>query len=145
LLLFILFSLPSDYFDERKLFLVALSMQIAAILVLTSIGFDWNHITSAQSYMLLLYICLGMPYFAFPFSNSILSKITDARNASFYQGMSYAALQSGILISRVAVSFVDTKESLIIYCVVLMFLWLLGLIWFAVHYKQFVASEEKHQ
>jgi hypothetical protein len=46
-----------------------------------------------------------MPYFAFPFSNSILSKITDALNASFYQGVSYAALQSGILISRVAVSF----------------------------------------
>jgi hypothetical protein len=120
-------------------------MQIAAILVLTSIGFDWNHITSAQNVMLLLYICIGMPYFAFSFSNSILSKITDARNASFYQGVSYAALQSGILISRVAVGFVNTKESLIIYCFVLMFLLLLGLIWFAVHYKQFVASEEKHQ
>jgi MFS family permease len=145
LLVFILFSLASDYLDERKLFLLALSIQIAAISVLTSIGFTWNHITSAQNYILLLYICLGMPNFAFPFSNSILSKITDARNASFYQGMSYAALQSGILISRVAVSFVNTKESLIIYCFVLMFLWLLGLICFAVHYKQFVASEEKHQ
>jgi ABC-type iron transport system FetAB permease component len=115
LLVFILFSLALDYFDERKLFLVALSMQIAAILVLTWIGFTWDHITSAQNYMLLLYICLGMPYFAFPFSNSILSKITDARNASFYQGMSYAALQSGSLICRVAVSFVSTKESLIIF------------------------------
>ena len=145
LLLFILFSLASDYFDERKLFLVALWMQIAAILVLTSIGFDWDHITSAQNYMLLLYICLGMPYFAFPFSNSILSKMTDARNPSFYQGMSYEALQSGILINRVAISFLNTKESLIIYYFVLMFPWLLGLIWFSVHYKQFVASEEKHQ
>jgi hypothetical protein len=75
----------------------------------------------------------------------LFSLFSDARNASFYQGVSYAALQSGILISRVAVSFVNTKESLIIYCFVLMFLWLLGLIWFAVHYKQFVASEEKHQ
>jgi hypothetical protein len=73
----------------------------------------------------------------------LFSLFSDARNASFYEGVSYAALQSGI--SRVAVSFVDTKESLIIYCFVLMFLWLLGLIWFAVHYKQFVASEEKHQ
>ena len=145
LLLFILFSLASHYFDERKIFLVALSMQIAAILVLTSIGFSWDHITSAQNYMLLLYICLGMPYFAYPLSNSILSKITDSRNASFYQGVSYAALQSGILIGRVAVSFVNTKESLIIYCFVLVILWLLGLIRFAVHYKQFVASDEKHQ
>ena len=55
LLVFILFSLALDYFDERKLFLVALSMQIAAILVLTSIGFTWD-ITSAQKYMLLLYM-----------------------------------------------------------------------------------------
>jgi hypothetical protein len=77
-LVFILFSLASDYFDERKLFLLALSMQIAAILVLTSIGFSWDHITSAENYILLLYICIGMPNFAFPFSNSILSKITDA-------------------------------------------------------------------
>jgi hypothetical protein len=91
LLLFILFSLASDYFDERKLFLIAFSMQIAAILVLRSIGFIWDHITSAQNFMLLLYICIGMPYFTFSFSNSILSKITDARNASFYQGVSYAA------------------------------------------------------
>jgi hypothetical protein len=63
----------------------------------------------------------------------LFSLFSDARNASFYQGVSYAALQSGILISRVAVSFVNTKESLIIYCFVLMFLWLLGLIRFAVH------------
>jgi hypothetical protein len=75
-------------------------MQIAAILVLTSIGFTWDYIASAQNYKLLPYLCLGMPYFAFPFSNSILSKMTDARNASFYQGVSYAALQTGILISR---------------------------------------------
>ena len=78
-LLFILFSLASDYFDERKLFLVALSMQIAAILVLTSIGFTWDHITSAQNYILLLYICLGMPSLlrsVIPFCRRSLTRAT---------------------------------------------------------------------
>ena len=118
LLVFILFSLASDYINERKLFLVALAMQNAAILVLTSIGFAWDHVTNTQNYILLLYICLGMPYFAYPFSNSILSKITDPRNASFYQGSSNAAMHLGVVGSRLVMSFVTGKESLIIYCLV---------------------------
>jgi hypothetical protein len=145
LLVFILFSLASDYINERKLFLVALAMQIAAILVLTSIGFAWDHVTNTQNYILLLYICLGMPYFAYPFSNSILSKITDPRNASFYQGSSNAAMHLGIVSSRLVMSLVTGKESLIIYCFGLMFLWLFGFIWFGMNYKHFVANEEKHK
>ncbi len=144
-LVFIVFSLASDYINERKLFLVASAMQIAAILVLTSIGFAWNHVTNAQNYILLLYICLGMPYFAYPFSNSILSKITDPRNASFYQGSSNASLHLAIVSSRVMMSFVKTKESLIIYCFSLVFLWFTGFIWFGLNYKRFVGKDEKHK
>lgn len=143
-LVFILFSLASVHFDERKLFLAALGMQITALSVLTSIGFAWNHIANAQNYMLLLYICLGMPYFAYPFCNSILSKITDPRNASFYQALSFTALNFAIFSSRVVMGFVSTKETLIMYCFILMFFWLVGSIWFSIHYKQFFASEKLH-
>jgi MFS family permease len=144
-LVFILFTLASNYINERKLFLVALSMQIAAILVLTSIGFAWDRVTNAQNYILLLYICLGMPYFAYPFSNSILSKITDPRNASFYQGSSISSVHLAIVSSRVIISFVKTKESLIIYCFSLVFLWFTGFIWFGLNYKRFVGKDEKHK
>jgi hypothetical protein len=43
----------SDCVEERKLFVVALGMQIAAMSVLTSIGFSWDYITSLQNYVLL--------------------------------------------------------------------------------------------
>ena len=145
LLVFVLFSLASGRIDERKLFLIALGMQFAAVSLLTLIGFMFDHTMQAQNYVLLLYICLGMPYFAFPFSNSILSKITDPRNAAFYQGSSFASMHCGIVASRVALGFVSTKESLIIYCFVLVLLWTAGFFWFANHYKRFSASEQKHK
>ena len=43
----------SDYVDERELFVVALGMQIAAMSVLTSIGFSWDYITNLQNCVLL--------------------------------------------------------------------------------------------
>ena len=99
------------YIEERKLFVIALLMQIIALSFLTSLACSWNQATDAQWYILLLYICLGMPYFAFPLGNSILSKIIDPRNATFIQGISFASVQSAIVISRVVISFVFTKMS----------------------------------
>ena len=141
LVVFIVFSILTGLVDERKLFLASLGMQIAGIIVLTSIGFRWNHSTNAENYVLLLYVCLGMPYFAYPFCNSIISKITDRRNAAFYQGSVFAVLQLGVMCTRVVSSFIDRKEYLIIYCFGLMFLWLVGLIWYSVHHEQYIAVE----
>jgi hypothetical protein len=81
-----------------------------------------------------------MPYFAYPFANSILSKITDAQNATFIQGLSYAILHSAIVISRIGVSFVFTKMSLLFYCFGMVILWLVGAIWFGILYKRMVPN-----
>ena len=120
--------------------MIALGMQITAVVLLTSIGFAWERVSYALNYILLLYICFGMPYFAFPFSNAILSKITNPQNASFYQGLSYAAIHSGIVSSRVIISFLHTQEGLLIYCLASIFLWLIGTLWFFIHYQQFART-----
>ncbi|XP_028413270.1 uncharacterized protein LOC114536115 [Dendronephthya gigantea] len=140
LLVFILFSIASKRLEERKLFVVALAMQLTALALLTSLGFAWEHISYFQNYILLLYICFGMPYFAFPFSNAILSKITNPQNASFYQGVSFAAMHLGIVSSRVVISFIQTQEVLLIYCLALICLWLVGSVWFSIHFKQFAGT-----
>ena len=143
-LIFILFSLASSRVDERKLFMVSLVIQIAGISLLSSIAFsNWNHITNVQIYILLLFVCIGRPYFAYPFSNSIVAKITNPRNAAFFQGLTLAAMHSGIIISRVVGSFVLTKEGMKAFCLVLMFFWFIGCIWYGLHYKQFVASNKE--
>jgi hypothetical protein len=89
---------------------------------------------------MLLYICLGMPYFAFLLRNSILSKITDPRNATFIQDLSFETLHSAIVINRVAISFVFTKMSLLCYCLGMFILWLAGIIWYGTLYKRMVPN-----
>ena len=140
MLVFICLHLASEYVEERKLFVFALLMQIIAISFLTSLAFSWDQVTSVQYYILLIYVCLGMPYFAYPFANSILSKITDAQNATFIQGLSYATLHLAIVISRIGVSFVFTKMSLLFYCFGMVILWLVGAIWFGILNKRMVPN-----
>jgi MFS family permease len=140
LLVLICLYLASEYIEERKLFVVALFMQIIALSLLTSLAFSWNQVTDVQWYILLLYICLGMPYFAFPLGNSILSKITDPRNATFIQGLSYGFLHSAIVINRVVVSFVFTQTSLLCYCFGMVTLWLVGVIWYGTLYRRMVPN-----
>jgi MFS family permease len=128
------------YIEERKLFVVALLMQIIALSFLTSLAFSWNQVTDVQWYIMLLYICLGMPYFAFPLANSILSKIIDPRNATFIQGLSFGTLESAIVINRVVISFVFTKMSLLCYCFGMVILWSAGIIWYGTLYKRMVPN-----
>ena len=138
LMSFISFYLASQYFEERKLMVAALLMQIIAISFITYLAFSWDKVTNFQWYFLLLYICFGMPYFAFPLGNSILSKITDPGNATFVQGLSYASLNSAIVISRVVVSFAFTKPTLLWYLLGLFILWSAGIIWYGTQYKRMV-------
>ncbi len=141
LLLFICLHLASEYVEERRLFALALLMEIIAILFLTSLAFFWNQVTEVQYYILLIYICVGMPYFANPYGNSILSKITDSKNATLVQGLSLATVHSAIAICRVVVSFAFTKTSLICYCFGMVILWLVGVIWYGALYKRMVPGE----
>ena len=140
LMLFICIYLASQYFEEQKLIIAAFFMQIIAISFLTFLAFSWNQVNDFQWYFLLLYICFGMPYFAYPLGNSILSKITDSENATFIQGLSYGAMQSAIVISRVIISFVFTKTSLLLYCFGMIILWLAGVIWYGTQYRKMVTA-----
>ena len=82
-----------------------------------------------------------MPYFANPYGNSILSKITDSKNATLVQGLSLATVHSAIAICRIVVSFAFTKTSLMCYCFGMVILWLVGVIWYGAFYKRMVPGE----
>ena len=138
LMIFVCIYLASNHVEDRKLVVAALSMQIPAITFLVYLAFSWDQVTAIQWYILLLYICFGMPYFAFPLANSMLSKMTPPQNATFVQGLSFGTLHGAIVISRVVVSFVFTKTSLLWYSFAMVMLWLVGMIWYAKHYKRMV-------
>ena len=141
ILMFICLYIASPYVDERKLCVVCLMLQVISIIFLTTLAIYWDRMTDIQYYILLLYVCFGMPYFLYPFGNSLLSKITDLRHATFVQGVSYATVHCAIVISRVSISFVFTKISLICYCTGMIILWLVGTIWYGVLYKRLTSDK----
>ena len=77
-----------------------------------------------------------MPYFIYPLGNSLLSKFADPRYATFVQGVSNGSVHLGIVVSRVVVSFVFTKTSLLCYCFGMATVWFIGAMLFAGMYKK---------
>ena len=139
-ILFLAIYLASEYVEERKFYLIALLIQIMAIAFLTYLAFSWDHVSSVQYYILLLYVCFGMPYIMYPLGNSLLSKFSDPRYATFVQGVSLGSLNFGVVMSRVILSFVFTKTSLLYYCFGVALMWLIGALWFAVMFKKMVPN-----
>ena len=140
LILFICLYLALKYVDERKVFAVAMILEIIAILLLVYIAFSWDQASAVQHYILLLYVCFGMPYFIYPLGSSLLSKITDPSLATFVQGLSYAVLHFAIVASRIAVSFVFTRINLLCYCLGMAILWFASVIWYGALFKNMVPN-----
>ncbi|CAB3983436.1 major facilitator superfamily domain-containing 8-like, partial [Paramuricea clavata] len=127
----------SDFFKERKVFVFSMIMQISAISLLALFVFTWHDDIDTHYYILLLYICLGMPYFAFPSGCSLLSKITHHRNSAFFQGSSLAIMHLAVVVARLTASFIFSQLALECYSLGLAFFWLVGVIWFGVLYRTF--------
>ena len=120
--IFILFSFLAlnhavKYVDERKLLLIPLFMDIFGILLLMYLAFFWNQVEDIQYYILFIYLCLSMPYLAYPLGNSIVTKCSDSKNAAFIQGFSFAIIHVAYIAGQVGISYVFTKIALIYYCV----------------------------
>lgn len=137
---FICLYLASEYLEERKIFVIALFLQIIAITLLTYLALNWDEATNSQCYILLMYVCFGMPFFMSPFGNLLLSKVTDPSNATFVQSLSFAIDHLATVISRVVIGFVFTRESLVYYCFGMAILWLIGFTWYCLLYKRLVPA-----
>ncbi len=137
LLLFIAMYIASHYFKEQKIFLFSMVLQISAISLLTSIAFTWNQVSYIHYYLLLLYVSLGMPYFAFSSGCSLMSKITNPRNAAFFQGTSFAIVHLSIVASRITASFIFTQTGMICFSLGLACFWLIGVVWYSILYRSF--------
>ena len=136
--------LATKYYDETHLFVVAMSMQISAISMLTYFAFSWDSMTDAyESYFLIPYICLGLPCFSFSLSSSLLSKVTDPKDSGFYQGTSFATSHFGVLLSRTISSYIFNKARLLWFCFALFLFWTLGIFWFAYEYLNLQRPKKK--
>ena len=82
LFLFLSVNQAVQYVDERKLLLIPLLMDISGILLLMYLAFFWDQVDDIQYYVLLIYLCLSVPYLSYPLGNSIVSKFSKPENAA---------------------------------------------------------------
>ena len=139
LVLFLLLYIVAEYFDERKLIASLMFFQILAIAMLTYFAFCWENASYSEinGYFLLVYICVGMPYFQFALSCSLLSKITHPDNAAFYQGSSYATLHLSYVSGRLIAGFIFTRTPLLCLSLGLTLSWFVGVLWFSLEFYNF--------
>ena len=139
LVLFLLLYIVAEYFDERKLIASLMFFQILAIAMLTYFAFCWENASYSEinGYFLLVYICVGMPYFQFALSCSLMSKITHPDNAAFYQGSSYATLHLSYVSGRLIAGFIFTRTPLLCLSLGLTLSWFVGVLWFSLEFYNF--------
>ncbi|XP_028415642.1 uncharacterized protein LOC114539006 isoform X1 [Dendronephthya gigantea] len=142
MVLFLGYYIAAKYYDEAQMLLFSMMMQVIAIWLLTYIAFSWNSGLGAYGgYVLLPYICLGMPFFSFSLCCSVLSYITDPNKAAFYQSMSIAALHLGNLLGRLISSYIFTVTELLCFCFGQFVCWIVGALWFALEFSNIRRTE----
>ena len=141
--LFLLIYISAEYFDERKLLAFLMLLQISAIAILTYFAFRWESVSEKESYILIIYICLGSPYFAMSLCSSLMSRITHQEDAAFYQGSLHATTFLGVVVARITSGFIFTQTSLLLFCLGLVLCWGVGAFWFSLEYGKFVSIEIK--
>ncbi|XP_046854327.1 tetracycline resistance protein, class H-like [Xenia sp. Carnegie-2017] len=128
--------IASKYFDARFLMAFSVLTQLAPMCLLAFIGFHWDSgMNTSGGYILIPYICLGAPYFAFALGSTLLSKITNPKETSFYQGLLFSASHFGFVAGRITAPFMFHKNLILLYCGLLFLTWIAGAIWFAFEYK----------
>lgn len=128
----------AEHFDERTVLVSLTLVQILPIALLTYFAITWDNPLANQTYLLIIYNSLGVQSFSFSFGCSLLSKVTETKDAAFYQSLSLAALHVAYIASRVFSSWIFTKTSLLLYCLGLTLSWALGALWFGLEYKKFI-------
>ena len=135
MVLFLVFYIASKYYHETQLLICSMLMQVAAILLLTFIAFSWDsELGVYDGYVLLPYICLGLPLFSYSLGGSLLSKITHSKDAAFYQSSSLASAHAGFLFGRLIASNIFAKTSLLCFSLAQFLCWTLGVVWFVLEY-----------
>ena len=136
-ILFIASYLLQDKVSEKKCLFVIIISAIVPISITFYFSLMWNEaITINATYLLLFSMVIASAEFMnFPLTCSMLSKMTPANSASFYQSLGFANLNLGIIVGRVLAGATFSKIPMMYNCVGLAMAWVFGVIWMAFEYK----------
>ena len=128
-----------QYISEQLLLFLSVFSQLMPLLITFYFGLFWNNATSVnESYLLLCsMLILGSIFINTPLVSSLLSRITPAKKASFYQSLTYTAMHLGFCSSRLVAGATFAKMPMTFASAAMAFCWLFGLTWLGYEYRNY--------
>ena len=138
-ILFIASYLIMDKVSEKKCLFVVIVSAIVPISITFYFALMWNEaITINAAYLLLISMVIASAEIvSFSLACSMLSKITPANSAAFYQSLGFASLNLGVIVGRALAGATFSKMPMMYNCLSLAMAWASGVIWLAAEYKNF--------
>ena len=138
-ILFFSTSLLLEYISEHTLLFLSVFSQVIPLSITFYFGLFWNTTMSVNECYLLLcsMLFLSAMFINTPVVSSLLSKITPAKHAAFYQSLAYTAMHLGYGLSRLVAGATFAKMPMIYTCTALAICWLLGLMWLGYEYRNY--------
>lgn len=133
--LFLATYICSGYFTERNIVVFFVVLHMMALSLLIRLVLSWDHSYFSQYYILLFYILLGSPFLIPSQCCSLLSRITDPRNAGFFQGCSVATMNFAYALTRLSMSFVFTRAGMIYFSFTVIAFWFISAVWYFFTYR----------
>ena len=126
---FIVFGVVSLIFEILPIFYFALF-------------WDNDMLSVNAAYLLLVsMLFMGAQFVNFALVCSLLSKLTPAEDASFYQSLAYIILHASIILSRILAGATFYRMPMMYTCLCITICWLFGLIWLSIEYKNLEKDE----
>ncbi len=85
--------------------------------------------------LLVSMVILSFGFVMFPLTCSLLSRLTQVEDASFYQSLSFTTIHTGIMLSRLIAGATFDRMPMMYNCICITISWLFGIIWFGIEYK----------
>ncbi|CAB3990303.1 Hypothetical predicted protein [Paramuricea clavata] len=139
----LIFSFLVERISEKNCIAFNAVSSIVPILTTFYFALFWeNDMPVNAAYLLLVSVLfIGAQFVNFPMIASLLSKLTPAEGASFYQSLAYTVGHATIILGRILAGATFHRILMMYTCFFLTICWLFGLIWLSIEYKNLEKDE----
>ena len=136
--------LLAERISEKNCIVFGVVSSIVPILTIFYFALFWdNDMPVNAAYLLLVSLLfIGAQFVNFALISSLLSKLTPAEGASFYQSLTFTVVHATIMLSRILAGATFHRMPMMYTCFFLTICWLFGLIWLGIEYKNLEKDEK---
>ena len=125
--------------SQKNLLGFGIFSHVIPLTILFYFALFWNRNMPVNAAYLLLvsFVIISVNSINLSFIGSLITKSTPVNSASFYQSITFTILHVGLILGRVTAGVTFSKTLMLYNCFGLTLVWLIGIIWFCIEYRNF--------